>query len=383
MEKVKTYEIQLVAGKNGLDTPISWVHMVETKEAATFLDGGEITFVTGIGISEDTSLFELIKEIRAKKAAAVVINIGPYIKEIPNSIIMFCNENAFPLYTVPWKIHLVEIIKVISYTISKDDQHNIAVASAFKNAINFPKQEELYVVSLSQHGFQSEWSYYACAINIFNQSNDFVGYDRLENIASALLSYLNHNKHSGFTIFSNNMSIIIIIANHTDEQYSSLLDSIQKYLKTALRSNEHTIMGVGRSTKSIRCLYKSYNQALAIQKLHQAGRIDPSLISYKDMGIYRLLIGIEDNDIIKDYYMNIIGPLEEYDTKNNSDLCDVLKLYLNKNGSVKDTADEMFVHRNTINYKLVKISEILKIDLQSLDTRLQLALGFMLKDMLA
>ena len=40
-------------------------------------------------------------------------------------------------------------------------------------------------------------------------------------------------------------------------------------------------------------------------------------------------------------------------------MTDVLKKYLQNNGSVNDTANQMYVHRNTINYKLKKIEEIL------------------------
>ena len=56
--------------------------------------------------------------------------------------------------------------------------------------------------------------------------------------------------------------------------------------------------------------------------------------------------------------------------------------YLDHNGSVRETADELYVHRNTINYKLNKISEILGMDLSQLDSRLQLRVGFMLQDRL-
>ena len=103
---------------------------------------------------------------------------------------------------------------------------------------------------------------------------------------------------------------------------------------------------------------------------------------YSDMGIYKLLMGIEDKDIMEEYYDKTIRPLSEYDQKNNSDLSVVLRSYLNHNGSVKETADELYVHRNTINYKLNKISEILDIDLSLLSSRLQLSVGFMLQDML-
>lgn len=109
---------------------------------------------------------------------------------------------------------------------------------------------------------------------------------------------------------------------------------------------------------------------------------DETLCFYSDMGIYKLLMGIEDKEIIKEYYNKTIKPLLDYDTKNHSDLTDVLRCYLNHNGSVKDTADELFVHRNTINYKLNKIEELLQIDLSALNSRLEISIGFMLQDML-
>ena len=95
-----------------------------------------------------------------------------------------------------------------------------------------------------------------------------------------------------------------------------------------------------------------------------------------------MLLGIEDKEILKEYYEKTIQPLVEYDKKNQSDLADVLWTYLKHDGSVKETADELYVHRNTINYKLNRAAEILDLNLSSLDVRLQLTLGFMLRDML-
>ena len=99
------------------------------------------------------------------------------------------------------------------------------------------------------------------------------------------------------------------------------------------------------------------------------------------MGIFKLLMSIEDEEITHEYYEHTIQAIKDYDKKNNSDLTDVLRSYLKNNGSVKETADELFIHRNTVNYKINKIEELLNMDLSSLDSRLQLSVGFMLKDM--
>ena len=61
IKKVSDYDIKLEAGMGGLHNAVSWVHMVETSEATTFLDGGEIAFVTGIGTSGEDGLLTLVK----------------------------------------------------------------------------------------------------------------------------------------------------------------------------------------------------------------------------------------------------------------------------------------------------------------------------------
>lgn len=63
-------------------------------------------------------------------------------------------------------------------------------------------------------------------------------------------------------------------------------------------------------------------------------------------------------------------------------MTEVLKKYLQNNGSVNDTANQMYVHRNTINYKLKKIEEILDVDLSSLDFRIHVTLGLYLLDLM-
>lgn len=382
IEKVANYDITILAGKKGLTRYVSWVHMVENEEAACFLDGHEVAFLTGVGLTEDCTLFDLVRSIYEKNASGIVINIGPFIEAIPDDIIKFCEEKSFPLFSVPWKIHLAEIIKIFCSTISKDEQQSLHISSAFKNAILFPKQEELYTVYLSQNGFMPSWCYNVCAIQILTADDDVPPINRLETISAGLENYLSHHKHKYFATFSNNDEILTIIANHTEDECQLVTNDIIEYLNKSLMNDEHFLIGVGRRTKSIRCLYKSYNQALAIQKLSKQNHLDATTVSYSQMGLYRLLIGIEDPDIISDYYSNTIKPLAEYDKINNTDLCTILKCYLLHDGSVKETAEELFVHRNTINYKLAKAAEILNIDLSSLETRVQLYLAFKIENIL-
>lgn len=382
IEKVSHMDITMIAGEKGLSNMVSWVHMVETEEASTFLEGGEIAFSTGIGLSNSLSLLNLVKNIWENKAAGIVLNTGPFLENIPKEVIAFGNSHNFPIFTVPWKIHIAEIMRIFSYTITKSDQAHLEIAAAFKNAIFFPKQEELYVIPLSQRGFHANWKYHIYAIKIIQNKRKTVSQNRLETICTHLDNHLHHHRHQKYAVFYNENQLYAVVGDYNDDMLEGFTQGIQNYLEKYLSDNEHFYIGIGNTSKNIRCLYKSHHQALAIQKLRQNHKIDSDMISYANMGIYQLLLGIEDTDILNEYYEKTIRPLEEYDQKNNSDLTTFVRCYLKHDGSVKDTADELFVHRNTVNYKINKASEILKRNLSCLDHRLQLTLGFMIKDML-
>ena len=59
-ERVKPLGVSLVAGGEGIDRTVRWVHMVESPETTRFLDGNEIAFITGIGVA-GTGVYFLCK----------------------------------------------------------------------------------------------------------------------------------------------------------------------------------------------------------------------------------------------------------------------------------------------------------------------------------
>lgn len=379
MKKVEHMDISLVAGKEGLSHLVTWVHMVETVEASDFLDGGQLAFTTGIGLTSSDELLQLLKAFCEKKVAGVIVNTGPFIEEIPEEARRYCDENELPLFVVPWKVHLAEIMRICCFAITKEEQRMLETSAAFKNAIFFPKQEELYVVPLSQRSFRVNWEYSVTVLKLMSQAEKLE--DRLDALCMTLENMIRHSNKK-FAIFVNEMEIILVFADMSEEELLVTVTEIKNRQKMFLQKGEKVYMGVGRLTKSIRCLYKSYNQAKAIERLQERNKISENRIFYTNLGIYRLLMGIEDHEIMQDYYEHTLKPLVEYDAANNSDLCQTLRSYLAHDGSVKDTADELFVHRNTINYKLNKIEELLGVEMSSLAARVELMIAFDLLDIL-
>ena len=103
----------------------------------------------------------------------------------------------------------------------------------------------------------------------------------------------------------------------------------------------------------------------------------------EEFRIFTLLQAVSDPGVLQEYYGKTVRPLEDYDRENRSDLTSVLRSYLQHNGSVKETADELYLHRNTVNYKIKKIESLLNMDLSSLGCRFSLQMGLMVEDFMA
>lgn len=65
----------------------------------------------------------------------------------------------------------------------------------------------------------------------------------------------------------------------------------------------------------------------------------------------------------------VLLPLEVYDKKNKSLLIETLGVYLQENGNLLHTASRLFIHRNTLKYRLHRIEEICDCSLEDAEVR--------------
>lgn len=379
-ESVKKFDIELLAGDKGLDNIVRWVHMVESVSLSVFLESHEVAFTTGIGINGDKEFLELVIHTHANNASGMIINIGPYIKSIPHDVIDFCNTNNFPLFQVPWRIHMAEIMREFTYKITVADRMNMELSNAVKNAIFFHDQKSLYVPHLERHAFQAHWPYHLVVIEIIEKnSKKIINSKKRKEILKCIENYATDINKKTFT-FELDKRFVMIFAKYSIEKIEKIVDDIKKKCETLLSEKEEIYLCIGYNAKNIKCIGKSYQKALNVLKLQKKKGNHNKVTSYKDLGLYKLLLSIEDNEIIKEYHEENLEALIKFDNLNDTDYVDVLRCYLEFNGSVKEVASKLFYHRNTINYKLKKIEEILQCNLSELNIRLKLTVAFMLLD---
>lgn len=119
-------------------------------------------------------------------------------------------------------------------------------------------------------------------------------------------------------------------------------------------------------------LSEAVQQSLAGEKMGRRMNDQSGPLFYSDLGLYRLLLGLRDQAEVRRFYGDTLGRLVDYDREHNTELVATLRAYFEQNSNASETARRLYVHRNTLNYRLQRISEIIGLDLDSADTRLAL-----------
>jgi hypothetical protein len=159
------FRLELLAGKEGLENTVSWVHLIEDVTTTDFIRGSELIITTGLGIDDEYWLLHFIENLNQQHAVGLIVNIGTYIKEVPAHTIAYCESIHFPLFIMPWEIHLVDIMQDICNRIIHAEQIEINESTAFWNALFTPENKDFYEHSLEQNGFLKNGSYCVLVIH--------------------------------------------------------------------------------------------------------------------------------------------------------------------------------------------------------------------------
>lgn len=371
--------LDLLAGSDGLTHRVTWVHVLESTMLSDYLGGDELILTTGVALGGDDDLMSYVRALYARDAAGVALDTGHYIDHIPEEVTTFCDEHAFPLFAIPKDVPFESIARPLCRRLIDEETKDRMIGNAFRNAISYPDRQELYIPALSEFHFEIEWRYAVIIIRLDDFADD--PYKRIDAMSETVRKYLRRRVRFSAT-YGEWERIVAVVHCTSPEELRDVGRGVLETTQRALRGKETVSIGVGKLTQSIRCICKSHRQAESILKLQSRGKLDDRINFFDDLGAYRVLLGVEDPEISQEYYRQVLGPLLEYDKENGTDLTDVLRGYLDHNGSVRDTAADLFVHRNTVNYKIAKAGDVLGMDLSHLKNRMQLMLGYMLMDMM-
>jgi hypothetical protein len=359
-------KIRILAGESGLDHIVTWPYVCQMNSFSEWVQGGEIIFVTGIGIkSDEESLISLILDGNNKDSAGIVFFTGKYISSIPEKVLELSNQLDFPIFEIPWEVKLVDITKEISgYILNRQNKFNSA--RDWAESILFGGSDSSQDISVISE-------YLGFDLNIPRQVAIIVAKSRdLSNVLNEAEKeehpnyfftltqdfFYQYEKESICLPHNNSLVIILPVKNGIPDNNIKLLDKVCGMLLNSFKDLS-VYSGIGRAFKSVNDLKKSYIDAERILKLAISAQGTKNILSYRDLGLFRLFFEISDKNELHEFYTDILGPLLEYDKQNNTELVKTLEVYFENKLNHSKTSLALYIHRNSLVYRLNRIGEIL------------------------
>ena len=106
---------------------------------------------------------------------------------------------------------------------------------------------------------------------------------------------------------------------------------------------------------------------------------------YGDLKLYQFLLAMKERSLedMQNFYDQTLGALVEHDGRKQGDLVRTLNGFFEANGNLAKAAQDLDVHRNTLVYRLERISELTEMNLDDADNRLILHLALKIQRVLA
>ena len=360
-EGKNVYKMQLKSCSWALNQQVAWVHIIEDLAVANFLHGGELVFTTGIGQRDSEWLATFVGNLVQAGAVGLVVNTGPYIKTIDEKVIDLAISLNFPIFVMPWDVRLVDVTKNFCDKIILNNKREESIGELFKNYVHQKSNDSFR--EIKERGFDLNGGYLLYGFKITNENTQYHYEAHLkQNIHQAFL-----NLNLNFAHFGEGNALYYVIENITKTQEQDLKKHLHQ-IHSLIRFQTY----VSKHDDGIFNLPANYWKLSAVVE----SNYESDFYNYDDLGVEKLLLAVSHKDELKAYFTNLIGPLIDYDKQHDTAYYELLDYYINSNCSLQKVAEEFYLHKNTINYQLKKISSIIDLDISSFENRVQLFIIF-------
>ena len=168
--------------------------------------------------------------------------------------------------------------------------------------------------------------------------------------------------------------VVAVVPAEGEEQLARASDALANELDEGLTG---FTVGVSRSRLASDPvdLYRAGQEALLAANVGEAE--GARVLAFENTGAYRLLLPAmsEDPAELERFYSETVEPLVAYDEQYETELVGTVETYLENDGNVAATAQQLFTHRHTIRYRLERARELCGHDVTSTEGREKLGLG--------
>ncbi|MFD0745566.1 PucR family transcriptional regulator [Phytohabitans flavus] len=179
---------------------------------------------------------------------------------------------------------------------------------------------------------------------------------------------------SDATVARRDTSVVAIVAVGDDERAAvdevTAVGRLCRASSGARYPGSGVNVGVGGVCRGLSDFARSYAEArLAVETTIRMTRLG-GVVAFRDLGIQRLLSRVADVGDLRAFAADVLGELIAHERNNSTDYLSTLSVYFQENDSPKRTAKIMYLHPNTVTYRIRRVEEITGLSLSSYRDRL-------------
>lgn len=220
--------------------------------------------------------------------------------------------------------------------------------------------------------FNTDVSRVCMLIKVTNKS-DISAYDVIQNLFP--------DKTKDFVININETDVVLvkeirknIDAKDLDKLASSIVDTLSSEFYT------HSAIGIGTIVEGIKDLARSFKEAQVAMEVGKVFDTEKTIVSYDHLGIARLIYQLPTT--LCDMFLKEVFKRGSIESLDHETLFTIQRFFEN-NLNVSETSRKLFVHRNTLVYRLEKIKKITGLDLREFEDAIVFKVALMVKKYLS
>jgi len=269
---------------------------------------------------------------------------------------------------------------------------NRAIASAVEQArgdwvqmwlSGTPADDDLLATRAQQAGFDSASMY---MVAVFRSTTEAGTSLPLESLISLVRDDMTRRQINGAV----GQYVDVIVALYPLENQGAVVrvrgtvDEMRAQLAMRTPSGK-VAAGISRAARGLAALRESYREAKDALSIAQELGEKEDTTFYGDLKLYQFLLAMKERNLdhMRRFYDESLRLLVDHDDRKQGDLVRTLTGFFEANGNLAKAATDLDVHRNTLVYRLERISELTGLDLNDADNRLILHLALKIQRVLA
>ncbi|MBN2222026.1 MAG: PucR family transcriptional regulator ligand-binding domain-containing protein [Vallitaleaceae bacterium] len=382
-----SFNLKPLAGKSGHNRIISWFHYIENPDYMDWIKGNEMILTTGMFMQGSTqNLLDFINRLFDHEAAGLILNLSPFLHKIPTEAIDLCNFLGFPLFELEAKVRIVDISECICTAIIESaSKQNMTEQFLLSLIHERPLIQEKLIRKANSVGFSQDQTYQTLLFQCKHAATSNSPELKLIDLQSTLHKYFEQSYKDSNRMDANELLIcidesnLLFISTFTGEMIAkNSISAFMEIMREKLPQWEITA-GISEPWKGLNEFYTSYDQAMQTLRFLPLYTKDMNYFFHRDLDIsYRLILNHSPSEL-RSLYQQVLSGLINSDQSISLDLENTLEMYILENASLNKTAEQLYIHVNTLRYRIKKIEQLLSCNLKSANTLFSLHLALRIK----